>query len=58
MNVTDIAGKVEELTELAALGDHPDPSGTIHPTRHGLTTSVVRAETSLDQSPGLRIAIG
>jgi hypothetical protein len=57
IDVNDIDRAVEELTELAALGNDSDPSGMIRSTRHGLTGSGVGAETSIEHFPGLRRAI-
>jgi hypothetical protein len=58
MNVDHIDGAIEALTELNAFSNNSDPLGMIRPIRHGLAASVVRASTSLDQSPGPRIAVG
>jgi hypothetical protein len=58
MPVDDVARAIEELTELAARGEHSDPSGMIRSARRGPAGSVVGAETFIAHSPGLRIAIG
>jgi hypothetical protein len=58
MNVDHIDGAIETLTELNAFSNNSDPLEMICPIRHGLAASVVRASTSLDQSPGPRIAVG
>lgn len=58
MHVDDVARAIEELTELAARGEHSDPSGMIRSARRGPTGGVVGAEAFIDHSPGPRIAIG
>jgi hypothetical protein len=57
MNGDAIDRAVDELTELAAFGGVPDPSGMIHSTRHDPTGSLSGMPASSSDSPGMRIAI-
>ena len=52
MNVGYIDGAIEELTQLAALGNHTDPLEMIGPPRHGTTGSAFASERSIDYYPG------
>jgi hypothetical protein len=53
----DIDRAIEELTELTARGEHSNPSGMTRSARHWAADRAVGAETFIDSSPGVRIAL-
>ena len=57
INVNDLAAPADELTELAALGGDPDPSGMIRSTPQELTGGMAGAHRFVGHSPRLRSAI-